>query len=184
MRSGAYLLPAYIDTNHWDMPDLAATSKRRVEAGQLAPGNGKFTPTYTATTTQPVLGATGFIRGVWTRVGLKIVGWIDISYAGSGVVLGGTALTVGLPFDADTGVHTAGALNAASHFIGDWQSQSPTSAEAKNGMCTLGGTSGPPRMLMYYTGSTTSLGGTDLSSGTSARIKIRFKYMAATAEFP
>ena len=184
MRTGAYLLPAYVDVNHWDMPDLAGTSKRRVESGQNAPSNGKYTPTYTATTTQPVLGSGGFIRGVATRVGLKVIGWIDISYAGSGIVFGGTALTVGLPYDADTGIHTAGALNATSNFIGDWQSYSSTSAEAKNGMCTLGGTSGPPRMLMYYTGSTTSLGGADLSTGTAARIKIRFKYMAATAEFP
>ena len=176
MRTGAYLLPAYADGDRWDMPDLAGTSKRAI-------ARGRYTPTYTATTTTPVLGSTGFIRGVWTRVGLKIVGWIDVSYAGSGIVFGGTAITVGLPFDADGAIHSAGALNATSHMIGHWQSQSSTSAEAKNGLCVLGGLSAPPRMLMYYTGSTTSLGGADLSTGTAARIKIRFKYMAAASQF-
>ena len=176
MRTGAYLLPAYADGDRWDMPDLAGTSKRAVALG-------RYTPAYTATTTTPVLGSTGFIRGVWSRIGLRVVGWVDVSYAGTGIVFGGTAIMVGLPFNADTNIHSVGALNATSHMLGHWQSQSSTSAEAKNGLCSLAASSGPPRLLMYYTGSTTSLGGADLSTGTAARIKIRFKYMAAASQF-
>jgi hypothetical protein len=173
MRTGAGLLPAYVDTNRWDMPDLAAVLKRQQD-------RGTYTPTYTATTTTPVLGSTGFIRGTWTRIGLRISGWIDLSYAGTGVVFGGTALAPSLPFLADTNVHTVGALNAASALIGGVMTQSSVSADAKSGSCIL---SSAGLMLMYGDASTTSFGGT-IFTGVSGRIKIRFRYMAAAAAFP
>jgi hypothetical protein len=173
MRTGAGLLPAYVDTNRWDMPDLAATAKRLQD-------RGTYTPTYTATTTTPVLGSTGFIRGTWTRIGLRIAGWIDLSYAGTGVVFGGTAIQTGLPFPADLTVHQAGALAAASARIGDLMTQSSVSADAKSASLILSGAS---TMLMYGDGSTTSFGGT-IFTGTTGRIKFRFRYMAAATAFP
>lgn len=172
MRTGAGLLPAYVDTNRWDMPDLAGTSKR-------ATGRGTYTPTYTATTTTPVLGSTGFIRGTWTRIGLKVAGWIDLQYAGSGVVFGGTAIQTGLPWLADLAVHSAGALNAASHVIGDYMTQSDVAADAISGMLIL---SAAGTMLMYRSGATSSNGGT-IFTGTTGRIKYRFKYMADASQF-
>lgn len=172
MRTGAGLLPAYVDADRWDMPDLAGTSSR-------ATGRGTYTPTYTATTTTPVLGSTGFIRGTWTRIGLKVVGWIDLQYAGSGVVFGGTAIQTGLPWLADLTVHSAGALNAASHLIGDYMTHSDVSADAISGGLIL---SAAGTMLMYRSGSTTSNGGT-IFTGTTGRIKYRFKYMADASQF-
>lgn len=173
MRTGAAILPTYADGDRWDMPSLAATSKR------LASERGRYTPTYTATTTTPVLGSTGFIRGVWSRVGLRVSGWIDLSYAGSGVVFGGTAIQTGLPFAADLGIQSAGALNAASFVIGHYQTQSDVSADALNGALILSAAS---TMLMYRAGSTTSNGGT-IFTGTVGRIKFRFRYMAAASQF-
>lgn len=172
MRTGAGLLPAYVDVNHWDMPDLAGTPKRLLD-------RGTYTPTYTATTTTPVLGSTGFIRGTWTRVGLKVSGWIDLSYNGTGIVFGGTAIQTGLPWLADMTIHSAGALNAASHRIGDIMTQSSVAAEAKSASLIL---SAAGTMLMYGDGSTSSLGGA-MFTGTSARIKYRFRYMAAASQF-
>lgn len=172
MREGATLLPAYVDTNRWDMPDLAGELKRKTD-------RGTYTPTFTATTTTPVLGTTGFNRGVWTRCGLRVSGWIDLSYNGTGVVFGGTALRLGLPFIADSSIHDAGALNAASARIGDVMTHSTVSADAKSGTCILAST---VDMLMYGDGSTASWGGT-IFTGTTARIKIRFRYMAAVSQF-
>lgn len=172
MRTGAYLLPAYADDDRWDMPDLAGTSKRATEIG-------RYTPTYTATTTTPALGSSGFIRGVKTRVGLRVSGWIDILYSGSGVVFGGTAIQTGLPWLADLTINSAGALNAASFVIGHYQTQSDVSADALNGALIL---SAAGTMLMYRAGSTTSNGGT-IFTGTTGRIKMRFRYMAAASQF-
>ena len=162
------------DTDRWTTSELRANT-RKVD-------RGTYTPTYTATTTTPVLGSTGFIRGSWFRVGLKISGWIDLSYAGTGIVFGGTAITTGLPFAVDSFM-VAGALNAASLVIGSFMTQSTVSADATSGRMILAGLSGPPRMLMYGTGSTTSKAGT-MWTGTSGRLKIRFKYIAAASEFP
>ena len=115
----AYLLPPYQAGDELDADDLAAL-KRKVT-------QGTYTPTFTATTTQPVLGASGFNNGYWHRTGLLIEFWVDISMAGAGVVFGGASTRIGLPFDADLTFHSAGVLNATSHHIGEFQTYSGTS---------------------------------------------------------
>lgn len=167
----AYLLPPYQAGDELDADDLALL-KRRVTTGT-------YTPVLTSGAPAAVIGASGFALGAWSRVGLQIDGWFDLFLSGVGVNLGGTSWRVTLPFDVDLTVHSVGVLNAASHNIGDFQSWSSTSADAKNGSILA---SAVAEMIFYFTGSTTSLGGANFT--TNARLKGRFSYWADPAEFP
>lgn len=167
----AYLVPPYSAGDRLDADDLALL-KRRVTTGT-------YTPVLSSGAPSPVIGASGFATGWWARTGLLIDGGFDLFLSGTGVNLGGASWRVTLPFDVDLTVHTVGVLNAASHNIGDFQTWSSTSADAKNGSILA---SAVAEMIFYFTGSTTSLGAVNFT--TNARLKGRFSYWADPAEFP
>ena len=166
----AYLVPPYSAGDELDADDLALF-KRRVTTG-----------TYTPTIGSSVnLGASGFLTGWWARTGLLITGGFDMFISGASASTGGASWRVSLPFNADLTVHVAGVLNAASHNIGDFQTWSSTSADAKSGSTLL---SAVKEQIFYRQGSTASLGNTDFTPTTTARLKGRFEYWADPAEFP
>jgi hypothetical protein len=167
----AYLLPPYSAGDRLDSDDLALL-KRRVTTGT-------YTPVLSSGAPAPVIGASGFALGGWARTGLLIDGWIDLFLSGAGVNLGGASWRITLPFDVDLTVHPVGVLNAASHNIGDFQTWSSTSADAKSGSILC---SAVAEMIFYFTGSTASLGAANFT--TNARMKGRFSYWADPAEFP
>ena len=169
----AYLVPPYSAGDRLDADDLALL-KRRVTTGT-------FTPTVTSGAPAFNIGASGFQLGWWARTGLLIDGGFDVFVSGASASTGGSSYRIVLPFDADLTVHTAGVLNAASHNIGDFQTWSSTSADAKSGSILL---SAVAEMIMYRSGSTTSLGASDFTPTTTLRLKGRFTYWADPAEFP
>ncbi len=167
----AYLVPPYSAGDRLDADDLALLTRRVT--------TGTYPPAVTSGAPAVVLGASGFATGAWARTGLLIDGWFDILVSGVGANLGGTSWRVTLPFDVDLTVHSVGVLNAASHNIGDFQTHSATSGDAKNGSILA---SAIAEMIFYFTGSTASLGGANFT--TSGRLKGRFSYWADPAEFP
>lgn len=167
----AYLLPPYSAGDRLDADDLALF-KRRVTTGT-------YTPVLSSGAPSPVIGASGFATGVWARTGLFIDVWFDFFLSGTGVNLGGASWRVTLPFNADLTVHTAGVLNAASHCIGEYETWSSTSTDAKSGSVLL---SAVKEAIFYFSGSTASLGAVNFT--TNARLKARCSYWADPSEFP
>ncbi len=138
-----------------------------------------YTPTLTATTSTPVIGADGWLRGAWHRTGLLINGWADVYVAGAGSSIVGTSWRVSLPFAADTSLHVAGLLDAEANCIGLCRTRSATAAQSGNFSAILGSTAS--QMIFYGAGTNTSLGNADFT--TTARMHVRFTYVADPAAF-
>jgi hypothetical protein len=136
--------------------------------------DGTYTPTLTATGGTPNIGASGYLNGVWWRTSNHLTVIFDVSLAGAGVSIVGSSWRISLPFNADLTLHPTGALNAPSHVIGNFQTQSPTSAEVVAGSIIL---SAVAEMIFYATGSSGSIGSAAFT-GASARFKGTAHYVA------
>lgn len=139
---------------------------------------GTYTPTMTATGTDPVAGADGFLNGKWYRVGNQVTVIIDINLEGVGVNLGGTSYRVSLPFAADMNFHVDDVLDAESDIIGSFQTRSGTASQSHSGSVLLATTSElpDPACIFYFQGSNSSLGNADFT--TEARLKVKVTYLA------
>jgi hypothetical protein len=139
---------------------------------------GTYSPTITGTGSNPIWNVGGgFLTGLWWRVGRFVSGSIDFSLTASGTIQG-TSWRLSLPFAADVTFHTAGVLDAASSYVGDFQTRSGTAAQTLTGSCLLSAAS---EIVMYSSGATTSVGNGNFT--TTARIKVGFRYVAAAAAF-
>lgn len=74
--------------------------------------SGTYTPTLTATTTDPNLGDTGTATGAWHRNGHLITGWAIFEFGGTGVDAGSGTYLISLPFDADGSILETSSGNA------------------------------------------------------------------------
>lgn len=66
----------------------------------------QYTPTFSSTGTQPVLGTGGLVRGWWTRLGdLVIVDQIQLEWGSAGVTFGTGQYFLSLPTPAEAPLH-------------------------------------------------------------------------------
>lgn len=146
---------------------------------------GTYSPNISATSATPVLGASGFLTGRWTRVGYQITAYIDLYIAGSGSSIVGTSWRLELPFLADGSFHTnlSGTLDANADTIGNYVSRSDTAAQSQTGAVILGtyNSVAGTGTVFYLPGSSTSLGSSNFT--TTARIHAKVTYIADPSEF-
>lgn len=69
-----------------------------------------YTPTLISTGTQPNIGSTGTLYGVWWRSGRKIAVWVYLQFNGTGVNGGSGSIAISLPFPIDQTLHNFGGL--------------------------------------------------------------------------
>lgn len=167
----AALLPIYSADDRW-FGDELAESVRRVT-------RGTYQPVITATTSTPVLGASGYLLGSWQRTGLRITGWIELLISGSGASIVGTSWRLTLPFSADTTLHSTGVLDAATHNVGFARTRSATAAQSMLAAALLADSQ---NLVFYGPATNTSLGSADFT--TTARMHVRFRYQAHPTNFP
>jgi hypothetical protein len=165
-----YLLPALAGGDELEAVSLTEIDRRMED--------DTYTPTLTASGGTPAIGASGFLTGWWSRIGLDMDVWIDINLAGAGISLVGTSWRVGLPKQADLTRHSAGILAADSDAIGTSFWASGTAAQSLLTTCIL---SAAAELIFYASGSSTSRGSGDFT--TSGRIKAHVRYKVAASEF-
>lgn len=92
---------------------------------------GTYTPTLTATTTNPNLGADGEITGFWHRNGHRISGRVFFLFSGAGLSAGSGIFEISLPFDADLSIEIAsGSVGVASQIGTGFLRDNSTSANS------------------------------------------------------
>jgi hypothetical protein len=100
---------------------------------------GTYTPTLTASTTNPTLGSGSSAVGWWQRIGNLIIGGATIRFGTSGAAAGSGNYIVSLPFDADTTFMQTGGLGISSA-IGDAlvRDNSAVNTGSRQATCYLG----------------------------------------------
>jgi hypothetical protein len=142
--------------------------------------DGIYTPVISAAGGTPAVGASGFLTGKWWRHSNHVTAVIDLCISGAGSSLAGTSWRITLPFVADLTFHKANVLNAESDCIGNFQTHTTVSADARTGSCLLSGPSGTDTtgdaIVFYPNGSTGSLGTGNFT--TTGRVKAIVSYVA------
>lgn len=131
-----------------------------------------FTPTLTASTTNPVLGTGGSAAGGFVLLGHMVTGTINIHYgSGGGFTNGSGTYLVGLPpsYNAD------GTWYGSRHAIGTWTIRDGTTGTVYSGQLRLlSGTASSAILNISTGGSVTSAALGGMPSGTD--IEISFSY--------
>jgi hypothetical protein len=165
-----HIIPVYAAGDELEAVTLTETDR--------ACEHDTYTPTLTASGGTPAIGADGFLTGWWSRVGLDMDVWIDISLAGVGVSLVGTSWRISLPYNVDLTRHSVGVLNAASDMVGAAVTWSATSADGR--VCGVL-VSAVKELIFYPNGSTASIGSGNFTTG--ARIKGHVRVKVAADQF-
>lgn len=105
-----------------DLPRIIADQSRGLSglaaATAAGPDADEYTPTLTASTTDPNVGSTGSIVGWFHRAGPLVHVWVRVLFDGSGVDPGSGIFIVSLPVAADTTIHNVGVGGATGSAVG------------------------------------------------------------------